>query len=217
VAGGLRRLVPPILFMTVPLSVMLCINSTQVVSLLYARGQFDEHAVRVTSILMLGFALGIWAHVIGHTLVKVLNARGANFHVAIVMAVTFSTAMILNLSLYRYWGAFTLGAAASVGGLIMLVASARALGILRFTSGLLAALAPGAMAAAGMGFLLSGPGILRLALSCTGTLVVWLLYIVLVPQLRRSFLMTVWARFKKTTVTDSTHRMNNQPASNVVR
>jgi putative peptidoglycan lipid II flippase len=197
VAAGLRRLVPPVLFLTVPLSMMLCINSTPIVSLLYARGQFDERAVRTTSLLLLGFGLGIWAHVIGHTLVKVLNARGANLRVAIIMAMTFLTAMILNLSLYRYWGAFTLGAAASIGGLIMLVASTRALGILRFTSGLLAALLPGAAAAAVVGFLLSGPGVMRLAASCVGIIAVWLLYIVVVPQLRNAFMTTIWARLTR--------------------
>ncbi|MEV1288027.1 lipid II flippase MurJ [Micromonospora sp. NPDC049679] len=197
VAGGLRRLIPPVLLVTVPLSLILCINSRGIVTVLYARGQFDDRAVDISSVMLLGFALGIWAQVLGYTFVKVLNARGANFQVAIVMALSFSVPMGLNLLLYRHWGAFTLGAAASVGGLLMFIASARWLAVLRFSLGLIVVLLPGVLAAIAAGYFLSGPGVLRLAASSAAILVVWMLYIAVVPQLRRTFLSSILERFKQ--------------------
>ncbi|MFY1691962.1 lipid II flippase MurJ [Plantactinospora sp. WMMB782] len=194
VAGGLRRLLPPVLFVTVPLSLILCLNSTGIVTLLYARGEFDEQAVRISATLLLGFALGIWAQVIGYTLVKVLNARGRNFQVAIVMAISYTAAAGLNLLLFRHWGALTLGVAASVGGLLMFLVSARLLGVLGFSLKLAAALLPGTVAAGALGYLLAGPGLLRLVASCLGILLVWVGYAALLPGLRRTFLLGIWAR-----------------------
>src|SRR6266508_3495597 len=72
VADGLRRLIPPVLLVTTP------------------------------SVMLAGFALGIWASVLGYTLVKVLNARGANSRVAVVNMLSFSAAIGLNLLLYRH-------------------------------------------------------------------------------------------------------------------
>ncbi|MEE6263828.1 lipid II flippase MurJ [Plantactinospora sonchi] len=199
VAGGLRRLLPPVLFVTVPLSLILSLNSTGIVTLLYARGMFDERAVEVSATLLLGFALGIWAQVIGYTLVKVLNARGANVRVAWVNAVSFGAAAAVNLLLFRHWGPFTLGAAASVGGLLMFLLSARLLGVLGYSARLIAALLPGAVLAALAGYLLAGPGILRLLVSCVGILLVWVGYAAVVPGVRRTFLVGIWDRARQLT------------------
>jgi peptidoglycan biosynthesis protein MviN/MurJ (putative lipid II flippase) len=188
VAAGLRRLVRAILLVTVPLSLVLCLDAEGIVHLLYARGQFDQHAVRTSSVMLAGFALGIWAQVLGYTLVKVLNARGANTRVAVVNGLSFSAALIANLALYRIWGAFTLGAAASLGGLVLSVTAARSLEIIRFTGRLLATLAPGAAVAGLAGWLLNGPGPAHLAVSATAILAVWLLYLAAVPPLRAALL-----------------------------
>ncbi|MFG3701483.1 lipid II flippase MurJ [Micromonospora sp. NPDC047620] len=188
VGDGLRRMIPPVILVAIPLALILSVNSRGIVTLLYARGQFDDRAVDISSVMLLGFALGIWAQVLGYTFVKVLNARGANFQVAIVMAISFGVPIGINLLMYRHWGAFTLGAASSVGGLLMFIASAAWLRVLGFSTRLLAIALPGAAAAAAVGYLLSGPGLLRLAASCAAILLVWALYVAAVPQLRRTFL-----------------------------
>ncbi|WP_030487217.1 lipid II flippase MurJ [Micromonospora chokoriensis] len=191
VGDGLRRLIPPVILVAIPLALILSLNSRGIVTLLYARGEFDERAVDVSSVLLLGFALGIWAHVLGYTFVKVLNARGANFKVAIVMAVSFGVPIAVNLLLYKQWGAFTIGAASSVGGLLMFLISARLLSVLGFSMRLLTIALPGAAAAAAAGYLLAGPGLLRLAASCVAILLIWVGYVAVVPQLRRTFLSFV--------------------------
>jgi len=204
VEGGLRRLMPLVFLVTVPLSLMLCLNSTGIVRFFYARGEFDDRAVTTSAVMLLGFALGIWAQVVGYTLVKVMNARGANVRVAVVMAVSFSAATAVNLLLYRYWGAFTLGAASSVGGVLMFVTAARQLGVLRFSLGLLAALLPGAATAAAAGFVLRGSGVVHLAASCSATLLVWIGYLIAVPALRRTYLCDLLRKLKRETDTGTT-------------
>ena len=197
VTGGLRRLIPPVLLVTVPLALMLCLNSTGIVRFFYARGEFDDRAVRISALMLIGFGLGIWAQVIGYTLVKVLNARGANARVAVVMAASFLAAIAVNLLLYRYWGAFTLGAASSLCGLIMFVVAARWLGVLRYSLARLAGLAPGAAVAGLAGYLLAGPGLVRLVASCAAILVVWVAYVVAVPSLRHAYLAGVLDRLRR--------------------
>jgi putative peptidoglycan lipid II flippase len=192
VAAGLRRLVPPVLLVSIPLALILSIDSGGIVELLYRRGRFDDHAARTTSVMLTGFALGIWAQVLGYTLVKVLNARGANARVAVITALSFSAALGLNLSLYRYWGAFTLGAAASFGGLVLLVASAESLAVLGFVLRSLAALMPGVVVAGSAGYYLAGPGPARLAVSCAAIVGLWCGYVAAVPGLRRDYLSVAW-------------------------
>lgn len=197
VLGGLRRLLPPVLLATIPLSLVLCLNSRGIVDVLYGRGEFDTRAVETSSVMLLGFALGIWAQVIGYTLMKVLNARGMNLQVAIVMALSFSAAIAVNLTMYRYWGPFTLGAASSICGLLMFVVSAHLLGMLRHTLTLIAYLLPGAAAAATIGYSLRGSGFLSLIVSSVVVLVVWLGYVAVVPKLRSIFLSRILERFKQ--------------------
>lgn len=191
VGDGLGRLIPPVILVAVPLALILSLNSRGIVTLLYARGQFDERAVDVSSVLLMGFALGIWAHVLGYTFVKVLNARGANFQVAIVMALSFGIPIAVNLLLYRQWGAFTIGAASSIGGVLMFLISARWLSVLGYSTRLLALALPGAAVAAVAGYLLAGAGPLRLIASCVAILLIWVGYVTAVPSLRRTFLSFV--------------------------
>ncbi|WP_433293064.1 lipid II flippase MurJ [Actinoplanes sp. CA-030573] len=197
VSGGLKRLVPPVLLLTIPLSLVLTINAKGIVTLAYARGQFDERAVDISSVMLVGFALGIWAQVIGYTLVKILNARGANFRVAIVNAAAFGSAILVNLLLYRFWGAFTLGAASSICGLLMFALSAHWLGVLRFSLVRLAELAPGAALAGVTGWLLAGDGIVRLVASCAAIGVLFLGYVAAVPPLRHAYLDSFLRRLRR--------------------
>ncbi|UWP83030.1 lipid II flippase MurJ [Dactylosporangium fulvum] len=194
VRAGLERLITPVLLVTVPLSIVLGLNSRGIITALYARGQFDDQAVDVSSIMLLGFSLGIWANVLGHTLVKVLNARGQNARVAVVNGLSFGIAATVNLVMWRFWGPITIGVASSITGLVMFVGAAWSLGIMRHCLRLLALLAPGIVGAVAAGWLLAGDGILRLIASCTAIGLIWLTYIVCVPRFRHVFVVRVWSK-----------------------
>jgi putative peptidoglycan lipid II flippase len=192
VRAGLDRLITPVLLITVPLSIALCINSRGIITFLYARGHFDKLAVDVSSIMLLGFALGIWANVLGYTFIKVLNARGENNRVAVVNGLSFGIAAGVNLVMWRFWGPITLGVASTIGGLVMFVGSAVSLGIMRHCLRLIALLSPGIVGAVAAGWLLAGDGLLRLIASCTVISLIWLGYVMSVPSFRR----VVVARFR---------------------
>jgi peptidoglycan biosynthesis protein MviN/MurJ (putative lipid II flippase) len=194
VRAGLERLITPVLLVTVPLSIMLSVNSRGAITLLYARGQFDERAVDVSSVILLGFSLGAWASVLAYTLVKVLNARGANTRVAVVNVLSLGTAAAVNLVMWRFWGPFTLGLAATVGGLVMLVGSALSLRIMGHCLRVLGLLAPAVAAASVAGWLLAGDGLPRLVASCAAIGLIWLAYVVAVPSLREVFVARVWSK-----------------------
>ncbi|MFC7274529.1 murein biosynthesis integral membrane protein MurJ [Paractinoplanes rhizophilus] len=197
VHDGLRRMLGPILLVTVPLSIALGVNSRGIITVLYARGEFDQRAVDVTSIMLLGFSLGIWANVLGHTLVKVLNARGHNRRAAVANGLSFGIAATVNLVMWRYTGPFTLGLASAVGGVVMFVGAAVSLKIVRHSLGLLVLLAPGIAGATAAGWLLAGDGLVRLAGSCALIGLVWLGYVMLVPSLRAAFVTGLWSRIAK--------------------
>jgi putative peptidoglycan lipid II flippase len=194
-AGALRRLVPPVLLLTVPISLVLVVDRVGLVGLAYGRGNFDAGAVAITSTMLLGFAVGIWAYVLGYTFVKVLNARGANVRATAVTIAAFGANIAVNLIFYRQWGPVTIGLASSVCGVVMFAGGAIALGTLRFSLSYLGLLAPGALAAGWVGTLLGGPSVANLATSCTAMAVVLLGYMAVVPPLRQS-LSDVLARLR---------------------
>jgi putative peptidoglycan lipid II flippase len=185
VGAKLRKLTLPLLLLMIPMSLALALNSEQIVTLIYGRGQFDAQAVHVSSVMLLGFAIGIWAQVLAYTYVKVLNARGANARVALVTALSFGAAIAINLLLYRQWGAFTIGAASTACGIIMFLAAALALKQLRFCVFWLLRLAPGAAAAGLAGYLTAGSSLGRMIVSCAAIAAVWVLYVAIFAQARQ--------------------------------
>lgn len=194
VVAGLERLIAPVLLVTIPLSVALTVNARGITSVLYARGAFDDRAVDVTSVMLLGFSLGIWAHVLGYTFVKVLNARGRNRRVAVVNGLSFGAAAVVNLVMWRYWGPVTIGVAATVASLVMLVGSALSLHLIRQLVRPLSLLAPAVVATVVVGWALAGDGLLRTAASCAAIGLVWSGYTVLVPSLRRVVVTELWMK-----------------------
>jgi peptidoglycan biosynthesis protein MviN/MurJ (putative lipid II flippase) len=197
IGAALRRLVPPILLVTVPMSLVLCIDRTGIVDLMYGRGHFDSQAVAVTSTMMLGFAVGVWAQVAGYMLVKVLNARGANLSATFVTVASFGSGIAVNLLFYRHWGPLTIGIAASVAGVVMFVASAVALGILRYCAAFLALLGPGVLLAGAVGALLAGRSLPSLITSAAAMAAVLAVYIAAVPRLRDLFRISILARLRR--------------------
>jgi putative peptidoglycan lipid II flippase len=197
IGTALRRLVPPILLVTVPMSLVLCVDRTGIVGLAYGRGRFDSSAVATTATMLLGFAVGVWAQVLGYMFVKVLNARGANLNATIVTLSSFGSGIAVNLIFYRHWGPLTIGIASSVCGLVMFVASATALGILRFALGYLGVLAPGVLLAGAVGEVLAGRSLIHLVASCAAMAVVLIGYIAAVPRLRGVLRSSVLERLRR--------------------
>jgi len=123
----LEQLLPILLAVTVPCSAFLVANAEGVVRLVFARGQFGETSIGVTTLVLRGLAVGFWAHVTGYVLAKSLSARSRNRQVARAMALASMAHMGVNLLAWPYLGPLTLGLSGSAFGLVLFAASARAL------------------------------------------------------------------------------------------
>lgn len=127
----LVKVVELMLIVSVPASIFLAIHAETVVALLYHRGAFDDSSLKVTSDILFGISLGLWAQVIGYVLIKALNAQLNNRVVMIVMTLALSANALVNIFLYPYMGAFTLGLGNTVYGAVLLAGSLIALGLFR--------------------------------------------------------------------------------------
>ncbi|WP_280523662.1 lipid II flippase MurJ, partial [Enterobacter kobei] len=94
------------------------------VILLFMRGAFDHHSVAVTTDIIQGMCIGLWAQVIGYIFIKALSAHLKNKQVLIVMMVALLSNAIVNLVTYKVWGAFGLGLGNSIYSLMMFILSA---------------------------------------------------------------------------------------------
>lgn len=73
------------------------------------RGAFDQHSVTVTTDIIQGMCIGLWAQVIGYIFIKALSAHLNNKKVLVVMMVALLSNAVVNLATYKMWGAFGLG------------------------------------------------------------------------------------------------------------
>ena len=109
--------VPVLLSITLPACVYLAVFAPDVVRLVLARGAFDETAVALTSGAMRGMAIGMWAGAVGMVLLRHLNNDGRNRIAAAILAISFTTGMMVNLASSNWAGtgdvrnAFLLGSA----------------------------------------------------------------------------------------------------------
>lgn len=88
------------------------------------RGAFNAHSVTVTTDIIQGMCIGLWAQVIGYIFIKALSAHLNNKQVLMVMLIALLSNAIVNLVTYKAWGAFGLGLGNSIYSLMMFVLSA---------------------------------------------------------------------------------------------
>jgi putative peptidoglycan lipid II flippase len=123
----------PTLAVTVPASVLLFMFSDDIVRLVFMRGAFDETAMGLTSSVMSGIAIGLWAGTLGMILLRLLNSSGKNWQAAFVLALSFGVNAALNLVTARMMldgnmAALMLGLAEGARGIALLVGVALVLG-----------------------------------------------------------------------------------------
>jgi putative peptidoglycan lipid II flippase len=139
-----RRMLRPLLLVTVPCSLFLVLHAESVVRLVFGRGAFGEESVAVTTLVLLGLAAGFWAQVTAYVLAKAMSAQGHNWKVAAITAMASLAHVGTNVLLFRALGALALGIAASAQALVLLFLAARALRVGRDVSLILIPLTVGA-------------------------------------------------------------------------
>ncbi|WP_345713931.1 lipid II flippase MurJ, partial [Kineococcus glutinatus] len=117
----LERLLPAVLVVVVPVSVLLAARSTDVVELLYGHGAFGAAAVATAGPVLAGFAVGFWAQVVAYVLVKALNARDRNGAAARALVAGLAAGVALTAALHDALGPVVLGLAGSLSALVTAV------------------------------------------------------------------------------------------------
>jgi putative peptidoglycan lipid II flippase len=127
----LAGILPGLLIVVAPLSVVLTVGSSQVVEVLYARGAFDARAVSTSASVLTGFGVGFWAQSCAYVLVKALNAANRNRVAAGALLAGLAVTLTVNVSLHALLGPVTLGLAASAGAVVTAAVAAQVLGVSR--------------------------------------------------------------------------------------
>ena len=119
-----------------PASVFLAVFAKDIVTLIFARGAFDETAVMLTGGALRGIAIGLWATTLGMILLRFLNNAGRNGRAALILASAYVANAALNLLAWRVIGpsgngSILIGFGEAARGLVLLAGTAAALGALR--------------------------------------------------------------------------------------
>jgi len=125
----ISSLLPLLLALSVPVSAALVVHGPLVVDAFYARGAFDAESVRITSQVLIGLGVGLWAQLATYVLAKGMSAQLRNREMVRCMAIGLVVATVVQLLLWRSLGALALGLGVSVGAIVQLTLVARAVGI----------------------------------------------------------------------------------------
>jgi putative peptidoglycan lipid II flippase len=122
----------PILAIAIPVCIFIGVFSTDIVSIVFARGAFDHTAVQLTSGALTGIAVGSWAMTLGMILLRFLNSAGRNGRAALILASGLAVNAILNLVAWRAedffgTGSTFIGLGEAARGLVVLAGTTIAL------------------------------------------------------------------------------------------
>lgn len=125
----------PLLVLAIPASIFLAVFAEDIVRLVFARGAFDERAVVLTSGVVRGIAAGLWAATLGWVLIRILNNRGQNARATLIQAGAFGVNTLLNVAtpalVPLHQAALALGLGEAARGIVLLAATAVAIGCVR--------------------------------------------------------------------------------------
>lgn len=109
----------------VPICLSCCINSMDIVRLIYGRGIFDENAIRITSAAFMGYAFGVVVIAIRDVYIQVLYAYQQT-RVAMTNGMAgVAVNILLSILLSKYVGVFGIAMADSVAYTILAIMSFR--------------------------------------------------------------------------------------------
>ncbi len=108
-----------VLIFTIPISLFIACNNVDIVHILYARGAFDQESVEVTSKILLGFSIGMWAQVLSYYFIRVLNSQLRNTEVLIYTSISILVDVGIKLLLYKNFGPMVLGLGHSVNFIVL--------------------------------------------------------------------------------------------------
>ena len=135
-SGEVGRLSAQLLALGAPASLFIVLFATDIVTIVFARGAFDAHAVMLTAGAMRGIAAGLWATMLGWVLIKLLSAAGRNGRAAAIVVSAYAANALFNLVAVPRLGRLGLGTLGlgfgeALRGMVILGGTAVALGCSR--------------------------------------------------------------------------------------
>lgn len=120
----------PLLGLALPASLFLCVFAPDIVSLVFQRGQFQQHAMLMTSGALRTISVGLWASTLGWILIRMVNAQGRNKVAARVISAAYAGNILVNVVLWATtpFEIMGLGLGEATRGLAILIGASIALG-----------------------------------------------------------------------------------------
>src|SRR5690606_14050954 len=189
----LVKAVSLMLIISIPVSAFLFTHAHTIIEVVYARGAFDETSVRMTGDVLLGMAVGLWAHVIGYVMIKALNAQMRNGIVVWVTVVALMSNVIFNLTMHSQLGALALGLGTSLQGAVLFCLTIATLGLGRHLPRPALWMTAGAVVLLCIHFWIpaSQEGWQQLILAIFIAAIYWTVWIAAVPSLRHVVVATL--------------------------
>ena len=191
-----------VLIFTIPISLFVACNNVDIVHILYARGAFDQKSVDVTAKILLGFSMGVWAHILSYYFIRILNAQLRNTQVMHYISISVLIDIGIKLTFYKSLGPMTLGLANSAYSIILFFLTVRALKIFEALKPTLSWLGLG-LGLNVIIYILITPYVNNfssttrlICLSCI-LFCYWALYIAIIPKLRESVCTFVRQHIRK--------------------
>lgn len=120
-----------LLIIGIPISLMIAVNAELIVRIIFERGAFDAHSVQVTSAIITGQAIAIFAALIAYAAQRYLNARGQNKSVLFATASGAIVSIGMNLLLGPYLGVSVLGFSGAAMACVIAFMSVHRLGLFK--------------------------------------------------------------------------------------
>ncbi|HTC69843.1 MAG TPA: lipid II flippase MurJ [Acidothermaceae bacterium] len=179
-----NSLTPALLLVGLPISVLLSLRARGAVDVLYERGHFDAASAAATATVLTGFALGLWAQLLGYVYAKLYSAtfqvrrlvRTTCCGVAAGMA-TMALAIPTRQPVF-------IGLGGTVCGIVVTAVAAVQMGVVRDLVGWVCRLAPACALVVLLSRFFPGRSMWSLAEFGVSALAVWAVYICMVPTVR---------------------------------
>ena len=179
-----------VLIFTIPISLFIACNNVDIVHILYARGAFDQESVEVTSKILLGFSIGMWAQVLSYYFIRVLNSQLRNTEVLIYTSISILVDVGIKLLLYKNFGPVVLGLGLSVNFIVLWLFTTYALNLYKELKDTFLSLAVGSLFYIVAYIFISQKliglsHIVHFISIATISCLYWIFYVLLQPRLRK--------------------------------
>jgi putative peptidoglycan lipid II flippase len=116
--GNVRSIVNFSLVLMALFSIFLWGASRDVIKILFGYGAFKQSSVDMTSSVLRGFSIGLWALFAAYFMQRVYNAQRKNRMLLAFAACSLTTNVVLNIIFSRIWGVKGIAAATSVANIL---------------------------------------------------------------------------------------------------